>query len=619
MNSKTSSQAGTSPQTRELLRKLSAGLSREELEEVLSGALSALDEAALRGLQKRLDPDTAAALERSLKASDADSVKAGRAKIMQEWKLLWSEWNEILSKACDEDGPYVIHEHHWEEPYYDPTALADDLDGVAARMAPLAGRVFEENLAPDFSFAGTVKEIMDDVSGGLPDWMEAFVDGLDLGPRTTACLIDWEWRAAKREGKNAFEFLDRLRELEYDSAGLSLDGEALRGFARKLGEADQRLVLEGLRQSREVDRWKEALGASRLSWFNLRQDLSRGLDRPAYLAGCREKIAQDWTLAVPVAKDLSKRKAHAEMLSVCGEAARSFFHLREGGAWNPAQELMAARGFVGREAEKPFLEILDFWAQSAKALGREEEAEALRLQARLHACGSDWDQALKAFRQIPERFSAMSGLLFGQWRDAAAERSMQRGNSGWGRRDKTAERCWVHVLAEKAYASRGDSGAGAEFRRWALEWLGDIVKKPEKAGADLNALTRLCLDIGGGAWLSRQSASLARLSREGWNDDRALENSRRRWLERLGASELEPALLFFWKRNVQRFVPDPGHVGGDYKKCAMWLAALRELSGQAPEALLRKWAAEHWRRRNLWSELAARGFPPLREIRDVAR
>ncbi len=260
MNLKNSSQARTSPQTRELLRKLSAGLSREELEEVLSGALSSLDEAALKGLQKRLDPDTAASLERSLKASDADSVKAGRAKIMQEWKLLWSEWNEILSKACDEDGPYVIHEHHWEEPYYDPTALADDLDGVAARMAPLAGRVFEENLAPDFSFAGTVKEIMDDVSGGLPDWLEAFVDGLDLGPRTTACLIDWEWRAAKREGKNAFEFLDRLRELEYDSAGLSLDGEALRGFARRLGEADQRLVLEGLRQSREVDRWKEALG-----------------------------------------------------------------------------------------------------------------------------------------------------------------------------------------------------------------------------------------------------------------------------------------------------------------------------------------------------------------------
>ena len=32
MNSKTSSQAGTSPQTRELLRKLSAGLSREELD-----------------------------------------------------------------------------------------------------------------------------------------------------------------------------------------------------------------------------------------------------------------------------------------------------------------------------------------------------------------------------------------------------------------------------------------------------------------------------------------------------------------------------------------------------------------------------------------------------------
>ena len=96
MISKTPSQAKTSLRTRELLRKLSAGLSKEEMEEVLSGALSALDEAGLKDLQKRLDPDTAASLERSLKASDADSVKAGRAKIMQEWKLLWGEWNKRL-------------------------------------------------------------------------------------------------------------------------------------------------------------------------------------------------------------------------------------------------------------------------------------------------------------------------------------------------------------------------------------------------------------------------------------------------------------------------------------------------------------------------------------------
>ena len=284
------------PLMSKLFRKLSAGLSREEMDEVLSTALSALDEAGLKALQKRLGPDTAASLERSLKAPDADSVKAGRAKTMQEWKLLRGKWNEILAKACDEDGPYVIHEHHWEEPYYDPTALADDLDGVAAKMAPLVGLVFDENIDPDFTFAGAVKEIMDNVSGGLPDWMEAFVDGLDLGPKTTACLVDWEWRSAKREDKNAFEFLDQLRALEYDSDGLSLDGEVLRSFVRRLNKADRRLVLEGLRQSQELDRWKDALGASHQCWFNLRQDLRRGSNRrkfstsrPARSARSRER------------------------------------------------------------------------------------------------------------------------------------------------------------------------------------------------------------------------------------------------------------------------------------------------------------------------------------------
>src|SRR5437763_7969965 len=102
----------------DILNRLSAGLSREEIQRVVAGALKSLDQAGVDRLFKRMGPETGAALRRALDAGHSKQPPApGRAKLKEEWQQAWEEWDHLISEASDSEGQYVIQEHHWEEPY----------------------------------------------------------------------------------------------------------------------------------------------------------------------------------------------------------------------------------------------------------------------------------------------------------------------------------------------------------------------------------------------------------------------------------------------------------------------------------------------------------------------
>jgi hypothetical protein len=154
----------------ELLGRLSAGLSEGEIQRVLAGALKSLDHAGIDRLLKEVNSQTAATLRRVLHAKGAKHpVIPGKAKVQQEWDRAWEDWNSRIAEASDEEGQYVIQEHHWEEPYFDPGSLALDLEPIAVRMRKILARVIEENIDPDFSFADAVQESMEEIESGLPD------------------------------------------------------------------------------------------------------------------------------------------------------------------------------------------------------------------------------------------------------------------------------------------------------------------------------------------------------------------------------------------------------------------------------------------------------------------
>ena len=172
--------------------------------------------------------------------------------------------------------------------------------------------------------------------------------------------------------------------------------------------------------------------------------------------------------------------------------------------------------------------------------------------------------------------------------------------------DRPEKPHWVHALAD---AAREGEGAGQSISVWLRQWLQAI----ERDGATLRqseaALVRLSLDLDRAQWLSRVSPTMVRLLAYNRSYDRTLDASRKKWLKRLGIFCLVPELLAFWRRNARHLVPDPAAArGADYRDCADWVQALRELNPASCEDLLRQWSVTQHRRRNLWRALQAKGL-----------
>lgn len=594
---------------KEILKRLSAGLSGPEIQRVLAGALGALDQAGVERLLKQVGSETGAALREVLETHNAKrSPVPGKAKVKEEWERAWNDWDARIAEACDSEGEYVIQEHHWEEPYFDPLSVTHDLEPIAARMRKLIPRVFDENLDPDFSFAEAVQGDVEEIESSLPDWMDPFAnEGFALGPEATACLIDWDGRMARRQRMAAFHFVDKLCGLEISTKGLGLDEKAVARFIRGLSAEAKQDVLKGIQAKRNQNPWKQALDSAHAGWFQIYNELCRTQERPVYLENCRKRISQDWTLALPVIKDLKRRKEHVEVLSLCAAALRSFLCLREGEKFDIRGDLLVERaGYrLDGQPDARLLDLLDIWREAANALQEEEIAAALQLQAELLKGWKNWDRAIAAFRCVPQpRFFSLRECLFSQWRELVAEKSMGQFLYG-GYEDAPKAPHWVHALADATWEGEGSR---ASFCASLRQWLKRTEENTEALRQSERVLARLCLDLGSAAWLSQVSRTLERLLAYGWSDDPALRASRRKWLERLGAPCVVPELLAFWKRNVHRLVPDPGHCGGDYESCADWAKALGEINPTFCKQLLRQWSVAHHRRKNLWRALRAKGL-----------
>ncbi len=374
-------------QERDFVKRLSECLSEGEIDRVTAGALRALDKAGLDRLVAGLGQETGETLRRLLTSSESDQQQsvslAGAAKVQQEWKRAWGEWDGFISEACDENGDYINQDQEWEQPYFDPWSLAKDLEPVAARMHTLLPRVFEENLDPKFSFVQKVRESLEEIRSSLPDWMDPWAsEGFTLGPTATRCLLDWEWLAVRRQGRTAFQWADQLCRLELSTEGLGLDEKIVVGFIRGLDAQSKTAIREGIQKNRDLDCWKKALESAQASWFKIYQELCRGQNRPAYLETCRSRISQDWTLALPVIKDLQRKRHHVEILQVCHEALRAFLRLREGESYDlRAKLLIPYAGFdVGDGPNIKLFELLEGWGRAANAVQKEELAAAVRLQ-----------------------------------------------------------------------------------------------------------------------------------------------------------------------------------------------------------------------------------------------
>jgi hypothetical protein len=505
---------------------LESVLSREELTRAATVALLALDEAGRQRMLEGLPSETAEAIlpiletPRSRESAPA-TPKAGKAKVREIWQGLWAEWNECIDESGYEEGRYVHQDAHWEPPYFDRSGVVDDLEGIAKRMRELIGRLWDDGLDPKRSFLEEVSEAANCIGDGLPEWFTE--EGSYFGPQVTGCLLEWEWRAAQREGLHAFGLLERIRNLEKSLNNASLDGGAIEAFVAAMPQEDQRGVFEGLRSHRASTTWSDVLTDAHSVWFRLHQRLARKWDRARYLESCRTHIGQDWTLALPLISEQIRRRAHSEALVLIDEAMRSLLRLEQGKRWDPTQDLLVHRRSFGfnHQADDQAFRLLTHWQKAAAGLGDDRVAAALGVQCSIGPAWRDWDQAIDAFRKAKPSCEA----LFAAWQSMVARASM---NLERGHEQLQLE--WVRLLAGSA---KGDMDAAA-FIDAMRRWLAQVDKTSGSIELCKGSLATLLLDLDSGQrLLKEQCPRLRRLLQHECRGGDVLERSRRRWLERL--------------------------------------------------------------------------------------
>ncbi|MGA2264677.1 MAG: hypothetical protein ABSH28_25015, partial [Acidobacteriota bacterium] len=376
----------------DLMERLSAYLSQDEIQKIFGRSLLALDPAGIERMAAGLEMETAAAVRKVLKPTcRSKKSKASHptiGKTRQEWDSAWRDWDACISETADESGKYVFQEHHWEPPYLDKSAFAEDLEPIAARIHPLLPHVFERNLAPDFSFAQALLNTAEEIGGNSED-IEDSGEGLAFGPKVTRCLLEWEWKRARRDHLGGFEFLDSVCALEHSGAEMYLDHSNIGDFISALEPEIQKEMLQGIVGHRQSSHWARALESVHGGWFAIHKKLCRKWDHGRFLEVCQKGVLQDWKLALPVIDDLIARKAFQDAAAIAEEAVRSMLRMREGKPWDPRKGLiLKERSFpYDGEKDRAIPALLKRWNKAARAAGDDETACSLELQL---AIVRDW-------------------------------------------------------------------------------------------------------------------------------------------------------------------------------------------------------------------------------------
>lgn len=600
---------GPTPKDEAVLARLHEALSEDEIRHILAVALQSLDEAGWGRLQARIGTDTRATLRAVLGAPSRErnqreqAMVPGMAKIEQEWKKLWCEWEDAISEVSSETGQYAQQDEPWEEPYLDTVSVAADLERIAKQLRVLLPRVWEGGLDPDLSVA----EIFEEAREAVEKVPEGIIEGepLEFGKEATGLLVDWEWRKAQRESTSPFHFIDRLCALD-----VNLSGVPILSFVKGLGDAEQRQILKGISERRDMSPWAVALQHPHSDWFRLYAHLASTWDRTLYSNVALAHIDGDYTLALPLMSECLRAKAFADVLPLAERATRALLRMRPQQTWDPRQTLIVrtdAMRWTYPTGDANVVRLIETWGRAASAVGQEELASALAIQALVAKKRDDWDAVLAAFQATAAPLEA----LFSDWRLDAAERSVGPDKAAFdGSHETNTPFVWVKTLVDSTVLARIDaSGARSLFLEAVRHHLAAIEATPADLERCWRSFALLALDVSTVAGLEKRYPQLHRRLAEVRGGQDQMDEVRRRWLARLGATELANDIIAFVTRNARLLIPDPGRGGGsNYDDCAAWVTAILEVDQAAGQALVRQWGVDHKRRRNLWAALAKRGI-----------
>lgn len=597
--------------------QLLTALTSSEISGFLDALLQMLPQEQLEQSFAQLSSDTQETIRQIINppqstasVSTTASSPTSLAKLAQTWTELWQEWDAIVWEASEEEGNYIEQEAHWEPPYFDNYAFAEDLDKVAEKMQPLVQVAFDHDFSPERGFAPALLEAEAEVAGGLPEWME-IMDGICLEKHVTQCLLQWEWLTAQQQGQDAFQFVQHVRQLSSDFSEMGLDDNALIAFLCDLPEPDQRNILTGLSDAKDHPPWNHELSNTHSPWQWFYREAINQFSPKLYLDNLRVTIAQRWTDGLPVIEDLLAQKNYAESLSVIHETLASLMSSRyhRDAEWTPETSLLFTL-VSGYYHDQDYFDnektLLAYYQQTAQGLKQPKLVNALKIQQVAFDSCFDWQTMFQAFTDVPVSKKTHQAL-FQSWRDYIIKRATpHRSYVSFGSRS-VKEVGWLHWLID----SIADSKKGVSwFQKQITKWLANLPDNSTALGDDFERLRLLTHDLN--VIQGRKRASypmfdqvVIRLRELSAPDD----ESRRTYLKQFAPQDLGKQVMKYWQDHLQNFVPDPRSAHkSDYTNHANWMAALKEVAPNAYKRLLTQWETDHIRRSNLWKAMKKMGL-----------
>jgi hypothetical protein len=558
---------------------------------------------------KQADADMAEAVSRALDPNGGDGAADARRgtdskrrtdsdqKILERWKALWSRWDEIVSEVGDEEGRYVSQDADWEPPYFDPSALASDLDEVAADMEGMLDAAF--GLVQDVElFSEAIKEIGENISA-YPEGMGTEEDCV-LETHATRCALRWMWLAAQAETQPGRRFIETVRELEAKAQMTALDDAASVEFFASLPQSACRDVYERL----QCDDFAEEHGKPYSTWHKINHLYEERFDPRRHLETCREHLDRNWRYGKPLVEDAMTRGDYRDADAWLERTFAAYLGGGRNKVWRPDGSLLLVERRYGWSDDADGMgDLLNCWADVLEKRGEKPVAAASRFQAAAYRAPENWKAVIGAFKKArsPEAGSVLD-RLFIEWQTEMTRRSVSH------ERDDAFLACtWIHWLI----AADLDAAAGRKtFVERVLGWLRELCTDGKAFERDWPLLARLTADLPGIDGLRQRCPAFCDVVLPKKGQASELEKARREGLQRMEAGEcLEPALKV-WRSMLHRIVPDPAVAyGSRYETHVAWMQALHEMNAEDGERLLAQWRETHKRRRNLWRDLASRGLP----------
>jgi len=590
-------------------RLLMDSLTQDQLASLLDVLFSDGDMHRYGAMLKKADPDMAKTVSRIFELREEKTGKppvirvASDQRTIEHWDSLWRHWESLVSDVGDEKGRYAVQEEHWEPPYFNGSALADDLEPIARDMLPLLEEIYDLIDEPDL-FTSALEEIEEKILS-YPEWMDVESnEGCTLERNATRCVLKWLWLSSRDDEHPGKTFLGKVYEIKKDCHMVDLDENECIDFFTKLPEA----VCHEIHGCIRNDGQRYDLGSIRSRWHTINHRYENLFDPARYLETCREHLAENWQYGRPLVEDALHTGNYQEADLLLEKTFSSYLRIGDKKVWYPETSLLLKEKgyFYSHNTEEEIPGLLELWAEVSTRAGNEKRSAASGLQAVISRAPEGWDAVIGEYKEYKKagnpEVDRVIDPLFTQWKDIMAQWSISS-----SMRSTVSPETWINWLIEAELDA-------SEKKEWLIEklnaWLVHLKKDAHAFGREWCWLARLTKDLPESETVRKGYPTFFKTVLPADPEQSLLCRARCASLQKMGAGPCLSPAMEVWRNHLHTIIPDPAQSHkSDYSSHAQWMKALYELNREAYYHMLSKWREGHKRRPNLWRDMKGQGLP----------